>query len=546
MGVYTLRPYRLDGDWIDIGSGSLADDSDSTAKYFANQYQYGNAYFDTAPIPFVSYGMVVKSVKLRGRMASSTNVGSYVQVTIFTSLGRVLLSQGDASQFYVNGLTYVEQSGAEKQASFGPADGYIVATLHPVSPITTNTPKFSELYLDVEFVYPPIPTVNFPTGTYTTTSAPVLSWVYFSQDSLPQSAYRYYIYRDDQYTASGFIPGVTPADYDSGIVYSSAKQLTMVPRVNDSYRVYVAVAQTVNGILQWSLLTSGTGPYNDYVIAITPPAAPTVTVSSDNTNARVSITIAGAGAANSVRDVYEVQRSFDGGVTWEGVRADSTGYIESVGGTRIWFDYETANGQSAVYRARTITYDTVGNTLVGAWSSTSSSVSWTSSSSWLKVLTRPDLNRTIIFRSFAPEDYDRQFGVFQGLDSDDAVTVSGTMRARPDAQFTLLTQTEAEEAAIRAILALGLPLLVQASSRSSGWKNRSKYLTVGSLRVQRPTRAGWSEIRDLIMPYTEIVRPDPAVFTVDLGTKTWQDVDDAFASFTALNAAYSTYAEIRA
>lgn len=545
MGVYTLRPYQVTGDWTAVSGGSLADDSDSTNRFFSSAYQYGEARFSTSPIPFASYGMVVKSIKLRVRCASSTSVGSYVQITAFTALGRPLISLGDAYQFYVNGLSYVEQSTGQRVCSFGQADGDVVVSFHPTSPITTNSPKFSEAYLDVEFVYPPIPTVNFPTGTYTTTSSPPLSWTFFSQDGYPQTAYRYLIYRDDQYGAVGFIPGTTPADYDSGIIYSPATSTTLHPRVNDTYRVYVAVAQTVNGLLQWSLWTAASA-FKGYVLNITPPAAPSVTATADNTNARINLAISGAGAANSVLDVYELQRSFDSGTTWETVRSDQAGgYLENVGGARVWYDYETGNGQSVVYRARTITYDTVGNTLVGAFGSNSSSVAWTSSSSWLKVISRPDLNMAIVIQELGEEDLDVPMGVFQGLDSDTAVTISGVRRSLPDSSIRLLTQTAAERTALKAVLALGETLLLQGNSRVEDWYGTTKYVTAGGAKMGRIIRGTWEAGRSMGFPYTEIERPDASTYLVEFGTKTWQDVDDAFATFTALSAAYTTYGAIR-
>jgi hypothetical protein len=546
MPVFTIRPYTTVGDWAAVGGGSIADDSDASYLRFDNPYQYGEAQFDLSLIPWGS-GVVVRSVTLRARTRTNSSFPITAQMFASNTAGRTIITPGDRYQLSVASASFANQSAGAKSIVLVQSDGQLRFLVNATGTGGGVTVDFAEMWLDIDTAYPPLPTVNKPTGTYTATSAPQLQWSFFSQDAYPQTAFRYLIYTSAQVAGTGFVPGVTPPTYDSGVVFSTNRNVTLPAFVNGSYRVYVAVAQTVNGQLQWSAWTNtSNSTYKDYTLAITPPAAPTISVSGDNTNARVSVTVTGAGAANSILDVYQIERSFDVGITWELVRGDNAdGYIEAVGGVRVWYDYETANGESVIYRARTITADSAGNTLVGAWSSNSSNVSWTSTSSWLKVVTDPGLNRTIIIRSFGDEQYAVPMGTFQGLDSSEAVTIVGVRRSRPDASIVLLSQTTAEEDAIRAILEQGVPVLIHASSRSSHWGGESRYLQVGVVRVSRPTRAGWSHLRDIGMPYTEVDRPDPTVYLVGFGQNTWQDLDDQFASFTALNAAFATYAAIR-
>jgi hypothetical protein len=350
------------------------------------------------------------------------------------------------------------------------------------------------------------------------------------------------IFSSAQYSAAGFDPGTSTSTYDSGYVFTTGTSVILPPLVNGTYKVYVAVAQQVNGAYQWSAWT----PSAAYTLNITPPPAAAVTATVENASARILLAITGAGAANSVLDVFQIDRSFDSGVTWEQVRSDTVGgYLENVGGVRTWYDYETGNGQAVVYRARTITYDTVGNALIGAYGSNSSSVAWTSVSSWLKVATRPDLNQVVLVKELGDESFDVPMGIFQGLDSDEAVTVSGVRRARPDSSVTLLAQTAAERVALRAALAVGEPILFHAGPRVEDWYGTSKWLSVGRMNMVRQIRGAWDPLRGLELPYTEVERLDPGVYLVEFGTKTWQDVDDAFASFTALSAAYTTYGAIR-
>lgn len=545
MPTFTLRPYATSGDWTAGLSGQLNDDLDTTYLYFSNQYQYGEARFNTNQIPW-AINVAVKSIKVRARTALLSPGNAFVQVTAFTGTGRALISSGDSYFFNIVDTSIVERSTGDRVATLAQVEGDIVVILHPTSG-ADKFPEITELYLDVVALYPPSVTVNTPSGTYTTTSSPPLWFTYFSQEGLPQAAYRYLIYRDDQYGASGFVPGVTAADYDSGIVYGTANRVNLYPRVNDTYRVYVAVAQSVNGQLQWSPWVPQTATnFGNYVINITPPAAPTVTATADSANARIQVSIAGAGAASSVQDTYELQRSADSGVTWEVVRSDTAGgVILSVGGARITYDYESANGQSVIYRARTTTIDTIGNVLVGAWSSSSTPTSWSSTGSWLKVATRPELNMQVTVEEYGEESFPINQGVFQGLDSDTAVTVTGIRRSLPDGSIIFLASTAAERTALKAILATGETVLMQASSRSEDWGGVNHWLSLGDLKMARKIRGAWDPQRSLAMPYTEVERPDPSVFLVNLAIRTWQDIDDLYSTFTALSAAYSTYGAIR-
>jgi hypothetical protein len=541
MPTLTLRPTSATGDWIVAGSGSLSDDSDASYLYFTNPYQYGTAQFATAGIPWGA-GVIVRTMVIRGRIRC---VGGpfYLQLIISTAkFGKAIVSGSDGMYLYTADFVFAVKSSAAIVAALQQSDGDVVVSVHPTVAGGSEV-DVSEMYLDVVYIWPPTVTViqlPFPGTTYTTLSNPPYRYLYNSLDQLPQAARRILVYSAAQYGAAGFAPGVSTPTYDSGVEYTSSFAGTLPALVNGTYRMYVNVAQLVNGAYQWGTVWNLT----DFIIAITPPAAPTITPTADSTNAKIKLAVVGSGAANSILNVYDIQRSFDGGVTWSQVRGDYGAYVQT-GGARIWYDYETGNGQAAVYRARTITYDTVGNQLIGAYSATSSSASWTSTSTWMKLVTHPELNRTVIVRVFGAEDYNVPGGTFQGLDSDEVVSITGVRRSRPDASITILSQTEAEEAAIRAILAIGEPLLIHASSKSTDWRQVSKYLSVMDVRVTRPTRIATSPLRDLSLPYSEIARPDVTAFPVSYGLNTWQDIDDLYATFTALNAAYATYGEIR-
>lgn len=544
MTVATLRPYIVTGDWAGVGGGDLADNSDATYRTFDNIYQQGQMIFATGTMGLLP-GSVIRAIRVRVRSRTVSGAGSYMQVYAVTGpTGRTLISSGDNSQMVAVGTVFVENSAPWKIITMTQSDGDITVGVFPIA--VGDPIRVAEAYLDVDFVNAPYGVLSRPTGTYTTTSAPDIAWTYSSPSLYPQTAYRFMIYTAAQYSAAGFVAGTSSPTYDSGIVYSNKNKTRLPALVNGTYRVYLSTAQTVdNGVLQWSLW-SDSWARKDYVLNILPPVAPTISAVADSTNARIRLTITGAGALNSVFDLYEIERSVDAGVTWAVVRGNVVGgYVDNVGGARVWSDYETANGQAAVYRARTITYDTAGNILVGAYSANSASTSWSSTSTWLKIATRPDLNRTGIIRFFGSESYPIDDGTFHGLDSGEAVVISGIRRDKPDSSITFLAQTEAERDALKEMLSLGEPLIVQAGSRASGWKNQTRYLSVHDVVMSRPTRAGWSELRDLACPYTESDPPDVDVYLLDLGTFDWQEVDDTYPTFTLWSASATTYGDLR-
>lgn len=542
MSEILLRPFDVSGDWQNQGSGALNDDSDTTYKIVGNAYQYGNMMFSLASLPWDS-NIIITYMRVAFRAA--TQGGLYIAPTIWVfAPDRVVVNAGNFGVL------------------FGTINFNIVTSPFFANPglrnevltVTVNFPTWdnlqpqlgfvyvAEAYMYVDYALPPTTIVTGPTGTFTTTGNPPITWVHQQFDSAggPQVAYQLIIYNATQYGAAGFSPGSGPSVYNSGTVVSTLKTLT-VSLPNDTYRVYVRTAQRIQGVgLHWASWAS-----SDFVINVAPPATPTITATSDATRARVKLDLSGTGSASSVKNVFEIQRTYDGGITWEAVRGDQGAYTLSVGGTRTIYDYEVPNGVNVQYRARTISFDIGDFTLMSSWSSTTSAVQWTSNDTWLKVVSDPTLNLKIIIREFGDEQYPIDEGVFQGLGSSKAMVITGVRRERPDSRMVLLAQTDAEQLALRAALGADV-VLIQASPRSSDWKNENRYLTVGTVSVQRPARVAQSPIRDVIIPYTEVDAPLVDIYPLStLGTNTWAEISSGYATYTALDAAFSTHGALR-
>ena len=145
------------------------------------------------------------------------------------------------------------------------------------------------------------------------------------------------------------------------------------------------MAQTVNGTQFWSAWA-----FSGFVVSVVRPAAPTMTLTAQPTQGRVKIDLtANAGAATT--DRMELQRSVDGGVTWQAVRNQwgDDGLVLSATTATI-YDYESLIGTATLYRAAAAhNYSSVYAT--SAWSATGS-VTVTSTQWWLKDVLRPALN----------------------------------------------------------------------------------------------------------------------------------------------------------
>lgn len=153
--------------------------------------------------------------------------------------------------------------------------------------------RVAELYFDVDVRDQPVIT-GAPTVTgVTTTTFPTVSWVYTANaDGDPQTAYRVKIFTSAQYGAAGFDPAVSTPTYDSGELSGSADNWTTPLGLlnGTTYKMYVAAAQDFNGA-KWYSAWSATGAFT---ISLTPPPAPTLTVTQDSTvpNLRNNLTVA--------------------------------------------------------------------------------------------------------------------------------------------------------------------------------------------------------------------------------------------------------------
>lgn len=554
MASITLRPTIVQGDFSSTGGGSLGDDLNSSYISIFTSFSYVTMRFSMAGIPWAS-GAIFKWLQPKFRSRSGTWGARVPNIWVYA--GERLLLDAPFLYTYLGGNSWTDVSGSIRSnmpinQATDPLS--LVLQIPDVEAVAggfaTGAIDISEAWLTVAYALPPITTATGPTGTFTTASQLVATWSHaqYDADGGPQVAFDLYVYNDTQYNAAGFTPGSSPyvqaisQDLQGGrnIALASIKSVTLDPLPNDDYRVYVRTAQRGGSQIQWAPWS-----FSAFTVNVTPPATPTITPTVESASARIKLAIAGAGIALSISDYYEIQRTYDAGTTWEPVRGDIGKYTASAGGAATTYDYEVPNTVNVQYRVRTLSSDISDQVLVSTWSSTTSVQQWTSTATWLKVPSDPALNRIIVVRSFGIEDYSVPFGVFQGLGDTEAVVVSGTRRARADSDFVILSETEEEEAALKTLLSAGSTMLVQASTRSTSWRYTNKYLRIGVVRVQRVVRLAQVALRDLVLPYTEVTVPDVDAYPFGVGLNTWQDITDTFATYTAMNAAFTTHGEVR-
>ena len=551
MTTATYRPAGYSGDWGASPPQKLSDEDDATFVTGLSPYAYLLAEFQVNSLPWAS-NIAIKWVTARARMRTPSGPNwaitleawgveaGYVGYHPVWGQGGSVQVQNTASNVFQTLSTGAIQPVEFTQVGTGAA---VYLGIHP----TIRYPSFptdidiSELYLDVVYALPPTTTVTAPTGTYTDRSNPTISWTHTVNDGDggAQTAYQVVVYDTATFSSGGFSPGVTAGDWTSGIVGSSLKQVTLpIALVNDTYRAYVRTAQSINGQLHWAAWA-----FSGFVINVSPPTTPTITPTGDNTNARMKLSLAGSGAATAVTVLFEVQRSNDNGVTWVPVRGEIGLYVAAVGGTRIWYDYESGNGESVKYRVRTHSLDISNNDIPSAWSSASSAVSWVSSSSWLKVPLNPELNRPIVIKDLGDDQYPVARSVSQGLGSTDTVVTRGLRRTKAEGTLTLYTATDSEAAALRALLNTGAVLLVQPRSNVSGWVNR--YIDVGTIANARIVQLGAEPSRYLEMPYVERAAPSLSAFTLPNGFITWGEVLGIYANWLAIENGNVDWSDLR-
>jgi hypothetical protein len=143
------------------------------------------------------------------------------------------------------------------------------------------------------------------------TFTPAVSWATTFPSGATQQDYRAVMYSAAQYSAPGFVAGISPSTWDTGVVASSGTSVAPPSSVlanNTTYRAYVQVTESGSENSTWS--------YATFTLAVDTPATPAVTVTAgtDPVTGAPTVTVVLQGSDNllSAND-----GSFETGVgTW--------------------------------------------------------------------------------------------------------------------------------------------------------------------------------------------------------------------------------------
>lgn len=181
---------------------------------------------------------------------------------------------------------------------------------------------------------PPVDTVTAPTGTVTLSTSPAIV-VTFTPGNPGDVPYSHYVklFSAAQYGALGFDPETSTPLWDGGEVIVNAlgsdgwtfsvdgliitRRMDYVLPLTGTFRAYAKSVKSPFNV-------AGAWAYSQFTMSITPPVAPTITVTPDIINGKVMLEGLAANVTWSPTqpetDYLLFEYSDDGGVTWNPVR----------------------------------------------------------------------------------------------------------------------------------------------------------------------------------------------------------------------------------
>lgn len=494
MTVVTTRPNATvssSGMTPSAGTrhGCTSDDSDTT---YITAAAAGSVELGFAE-PSIPAGGLVKSLAARLRTKKNGPGNGVVSFAVYPA--GVLVDK-------LAGGSVTPTWAAITTTTIMPATAYALTPSDLVLLLATNASGSDvtvyEAWIDTTYVAKPVATPSTPTGTITDTNIPTVEWANtLDADGGAATHYQVRVFSAAQYGAGGFNAASSAATWDSGDVssgfhYATSAAIT-TPLPNATYRAYVRVGQTVGGVTHWSDYA-----YTGFVISITPPAdpdAPTLTVQTG----RIKVHVEGNSGAVTTTHL-EVQRSEDGGTTYEPLRltTDTDGLI--TGTSADVYDYEAPNGTLMTYRVRAL-HEAGGYYITSAW--VSATATWSTDSWWLKCPESPSLNMVVVPASLPGYQRPARQGVFQALGSSETVIVADK-RGNPRGTLRLQIDTPAEQDDLDALLDANLTLLLQGPAAHHF---TDRYVRFGDQDRQRWIDKAWIGEHLDTLQWWEVTRP---------------------------------------
>lgn len=369
----------------------------------------------------------------------------------------------------------------------------------------TGTERLQILRVWLEVTYNEAPIVTVAAPASVATSRPTITWSHTDPENDAQDRAVVKVFSAAQYGAGGFAPETSTPTWSTEILGGTQSAVVGVDLQNGTtYRAYVKVADVGSSGRYGYWSGAGSGAYNEFTIALTPPPTPTLTATAEPSSSRVLLS-ATHGTYAPAAQRFVIQRTADDGTTWTTVRnADEA--PPTSGSTLTVYDYEAPRGVPVGYRVQTVA-DPAGGRVASAWSATQTVtvdiVGW-----WLKDPAAPTLNTRITvppgfaFRRKEPQT------IYDPLGRDDSVVVGDGVKGI-EGTLPLWAKTAAAYTAVEALLSAGRVLYLEDIL------GRAWYVKAGDghqyelIRAQ-PDTGETTAIRhfhQIAVPFTEVRRP---------------------------------------
>lgn len=481
MTTATLRPdgTAASGGATATGAASLwqATNDNSDASYFSGATALTVLNMTTVALPA---GSVTKSLQTRVRYSDPiSRPGWTVNVEV------------------VNGATVLQAVEVPYSVPIAThSGGYVALSVTSLASLQFEIDLFTatgglptriyELYADVVYVLLPVVAVDVVApDPYTASTLVPISWVNtLDADGGGQTRYQVKVFTDAQYLAGGFDPDTSEPYSETGEVITNSTSAVVGPlESGDTYRAYVRVAQTVNGLSHWS-----DWDFDEFTMDVDTSDVDTVTATPSDVDASVEVAVTRM-ALSEAWEFIEVQRSYDG-TNWSDVRGAA--YVDATGDPDdfVVVDHGVPNSQPVTYRSRA-TWLSAGQPITGSWV-LSAEVSWESDQVFLKSPDNPGLNNAVKMGLANEELFSRRVGVFEVLGSDLNVSVSDVLK-RSSTSLVFFARTDQEVAVLRALLQEPI-LLVHAPP---SYRLTLDYVATGAVRrvwgpTERQTAEQWA------------------------------------------------------
>ncbi|HUD16899.1 MAG TPA: hypothetical protein VMQ59_06525, partial [Acidimicrobiales bacterium] len=200
--------------------------------------------------------------------------------------------------FYWTGSAWTStEPGTWPTCSVLPGGLFTVAPTHGLTngPVNSGAYQFSIAFqeaggnlqgpfaTDMVFNTNPAPVVTAvtapPASSTQNVPNPSVTWT-VTFTGATQAGYEIFIYTDAQWTAGGFVPGVGPNAWSSGLVASTSDSVatTAMLTTGNNYRAYVQVTDSRGEMSAMG----ASGTYSQFNVLIEDPAAPTLNVVANN------------------------------------------------------------------------------------------------------------------------------------------------------------------------------------------------------------------------------------------------------------------------